>query len=104
MRHAAEQGTDALLSMCESHGWQLAADRLAYFTHWLTPPGMPRRFDTRFFLASMPDAQTVRPDGRETVEHMWLQPAEAVAPVRGLKLMNVTRRILEQLAQFRSVQ
>lgn len=104
MRHAAEQGTDALLAMCEAHGWQLAADRLAYFTHWLTPPGMPRRFDTRFFLASMPDAQTVRPDGRETVEHMWLQPAEAIAPARRLKLMNVTRRILEQLAQFRSVQ
>lgn len=104
MRHAAEQGTDALLAMCESHGWQLAADRLAYFAHWLTPPGMPRRFDTRFFLASMPDAQTVRPDGRETVEHMWLQPADAVSPARGLKLMNVTRRILEQLAQFSSVQ
>ncbi len=103
MRHAAEQGTDALVAMCEAHGWQLAVDRLAYFTHWLTPPGMPRRFDTRFFLASMPDAQTVRPDGRETVEHLWLQPADAVSPARGLKLMNVTRRILEQLAQFSSV-
>ncbi|MFL9670373.1 NUDIX domain-containing protein [Variovorax sp. AB1(2024)] len=103
MRHAAEQGTDALVAMCEAHGWQLAVDRLAYFTHWLTPPGMPRRFDTRFFLASMPDGQTVRPDGRETVEHLWLQPADAVSPARGLKLMNVTRRILEQLAQFSSV-
>ena len=102
MRDEAEQGTDALISLCDRHGWQLAADRLAYFTHWLTPPGMPRRFDTRFFLAPMPEAQSVRPDGRETVEHMWLRPAEAVAPARGLKLMNVTRRILEQLAHFAS--
>jgi 8-oxo-dGTP pyrophosphatase MutT (NUDIX family) len=104
MRHAAEQGTDALLALCDAHGWRLAADRLAYFTHWLTPPGMPRRFDTRFFLALMPGAQTVRPDGRETVEHMWLRPAEAVDPARGLKLMNVTRRILEELARFASAQ
>jgi 8-oxo-dGTP pyrophosphatase MutT (NUDIX family) len=103
MRHAAEQGTDALLSLCEQHGWKLATDRLAYFSHWLTPPGMPRRFDTRFFLAAMPEVQSVRPDGRETIEHMWLRPAEAVAPARGLKLMNVTRRILEGLAQFDSV-
>lgn len=102
MREAAVQGTDALLALCAEHGWQLAADRLTYFTHWLTPPGMPRRFDTRFFLALMPDGQSVRPDGSETVEHMWLQPAEAVDPARGLKLMNVTRRILQQLAQFDS--
>jgi 8-oxo-dGTP pyrophosphatase MutT (NUDIX family) len=102
MRHAAEQGTDALLSLCARHGWRLATDRLAYFAYWLTPPGMPRRFDTRFFIAPMPEAQSVQPDGRETVEHMWLGPAEAVDPARGLKLMNVTRRILEQLAQFTS--
>ncbi len=102
MRHAAEQGTDALLAMCEAEGWRLAVARLAYFSHWLTPPGMPRRFDTRFFVARMPAAQRVRPDGRETVEHMWLAPAEAADPARGLKLMNVTGRTLEQLAQFRS--
>lgn len=102
MREAAVQGTDTLLALCAQHGWQLAADRLTYFTHWLTPPGMPRRFDTRFFLAPMPAGQSVRPDGSETVEHMWLKPAEAVDPARGLKLMNVTRRILEQLAQFAS--
>jgi len=104
MRHAAEQGTDALLAMCEAQGWLLAMDRLAYFSHWLTPPGMPRRFDTRFFVAQMPPAQDVKPDGREIVAHMWLKPAEAVDPARGLKLMNVTRRTLEQLAGFDSAE
>ncbi|SDH42520.1 NUDIX domain-containing protein [Variovorax sp. OV700] len=102
MRHAAQQGTDALLAMCDAQGWRLAMDRLAYFSHWLTPPGMPRRFDTRFFIAAMPPAQNVKPDGREIVEHMWLKPAEAVETRRGLKLMNVTRRTLEQLARFDS--
>ena len=100
MRDAAEQGTDALPALCESRGWRLAGDRVVYFGHWLTPPGMPRRFDTRFFVALMPAGQEVRPDGRETVEHMWLRPADALDPARGLKLMNVTRRVLQQLDAF----
>ena len=100
MRDAAERGTDALLAMCEARGWRLAGDRVVYFGHWLTPPGMPRRFDTRFFVALIPPGQAVRPDGRETVEHMWLRPAQAPDPARGLKLMNVTRRVLQQLDAF----
>lgn len=100
MRDAAEQSTDALLAMCRQRGWRLAGDRVVYFGHWLTPPGMPRRFDTRFFVALMPAGQEVHPDGRETIEHMWLRPADALDPARGLKLMNVTRRVLQQLDAF----
>jgi 8-oxo-dGTP pyrophosphatase MutT (NUDIX family) len=103
LRRAAAAGTDALLAMCRARGWQLATDRLAYFAHWLTPPGMPRRFDTRFFVAALPHGQRVAVDGVEIANHAWLRPAAAIAPERGLKLMNVTRRILQQLAQFSSV-
>jgi len=103
MRSAAAAGTDALLAMCSTKGWQLAMDRLAYFAHWLTPPGMPRRFDTRFFIAAVPPNQRVEVDRTEIAEHTWLRPADAIDPSRGLKLMNVTRRILQQLAQFESV-
>ncbi|MDM0115876.1 NUDIX domain-containing protein [Variovorax sp. J22R133] len=102
MREAAAQGTEALTALCEANGWRLAIDQLIYFSHWLTPPGMPRRFDTRFFVALMPPGQAVIPDGRETVEHMWLRPVDALDPDRALKLMNVTRRILEQLSTFPS--
>lgn len=104
MRQAAEQGSDALTHMCAERGWQLAVDRLTYFSHWLTPPGMPRRFDTRFFVALAPSAQTPVADTRETVECLWLTPEEALSKARGLKLMNVTRRILEQLKPFASAQ
>lgn len=102
LRLAVEHGGDAFMRLCDSRGWRLAVDRLAYFSHWLTPPGMPRRFDTRFFVALAPSAQSACPDGRETVEHLWLRPAEALDAARGLRLMNVQRRILEQLAVFGS--
>lgn len=102
LRARVEEGADALQRLCAERGWQLDAGRLAYFAHWLTPPGMPRRFDTRFFVALAPAGQSARPDGRETVEHLWLRPADALDPARGLKLMNVTQRVLEQLAPFES--
>lgn len=104
LRATTEEGAESLLGLCAERGWRLAADRLAYFAHWLTPPGMPRRFDTRFFVALAPAAQQARPDGRETVEHQWLRPADALDPARGLRLMNVQRRILEQLGAFDSAE
>ncbi len=103
LRAAADEGTDALLTICDARGWHLAVDRLVYCTHWLTPPGMPRRFDTRFFVAALPARQEVRPDGRETVEHLWLRPADAIDARAGLKLMNVTRVILSDLRAFATV-
>lgn len=104
LRTATEEGAESLRGLCDRHGWRLAVDRLAYFAHWLTPPGMPRRFDTRFFVALAPTGQQARPDGRETVEHLWLRPAEALDPARGLRLMNVQRRILQQLEAFDSAE
>lgn len=100
LRATTEEGAESLLALCVERGWRLAVDRLAYFAHWLTPPGMPRRFDTRFFVALAPAGQQARPDGRETVEHQWLRPADALDPARGLRLMNVQRRILQQLGAF----
>jgi 8-oxo-dGTP pyrophosphatase MutT (NUDIX family) len=102
LRAFVDEGGDATLRLCQRHGWRLAVDQLAYFSHWLTPMGLPRRYDTRFFVALAPAAQTARPDGRETVEALWLRPADALAPARGLKLMNVQRLILKQLAAFQS--
>jgi 8-oxo-dGTP pyrophosphatase MutT (NUDIX family) len=104
LRATTEEGAASLRGLCAERGWRLAVDRLAYFAHWLTPPGMPRRFDTRFFVARAPGRQQARPDGRETVEHFWLRPAEALDPARGLRLMNVQRRVLEQLAAFGSAE
>jgi len=60
-------------------GLRLAADRLRYFGHWITPVGAPRRYDTRFFLAAAPASQEARADERETIAHAWVRPAEALA-------------------------
>jgi len=60
------------------HGWVLALSELKRWSHWMTPKGMTRRFDTRFFLAAMPDGQSCTPDNRETVHGLWVTPEEGL--------------------------
>jgi hypothetical protein len=85
-------------------GLRLAVDRLAYSAYWLTPPGLPKRFDTRFFMAMLPSGQTALHDGVEAVEHRWLRPAEAIDPASNFTLVNATRRILQSIAHFQNAQ
>ncbi|WP_454742647.1 MBL fold metallo-hydrolase [Cupriavidus necator] len=104
LREAVQRGGPGLAHACEQLGLRLAADRLAYHSYWLTPPGLPKRFDTRFFVAIAPEGQVAVPDGTEIVEHRWVRPAEAADPASGLPMMHVTRRTLSAIAQFGSAE
>jgi 8-oxo-dGTP pyrophosphatase MutT (NUDIX family) len=66
-------------TLVDSDGWKLTISALAPWSHWITPVGMPRRFDTRFFVAALPDGQTARPDQRETTAGLWISPRQALA-------------------------
>jgi 8-oxo-dGTP pyrophosphatase MutT (NUDIX family) len=52
---------------------------LVYFGHWITPPDMPKRFDTRFFLATIPDDFVVGSAFGEVAEFRWITPRAALA-------------------------
>lgn len=73
-----------------------------YFAHWITPVGAPRRYDTRFFVAAAPPAQTPSPDDREAVESRWIAPLDALARFeRGeMELIFPTLKSLEAMARF----
>ncbi|MFO1325953.1 MAG: MBL fold metallo-hydrolase [Rubrivivax sp.] len=104
LRHALHAGELGMDAVCDRLGVRLAMGELAYHSHWITPLGMPKIFDTRFFVARAPQGQTARHDTTETVELLWLTPAQALDKARGFKLMNVTQRTLQQLAAFPTVQ
>lgn len=78
---------------------RLATDRLLYFGHWITPVSVPRRYDTRFFLAVAPEGQNAYHDEHETIAHRWLQPQEALDAREELGLRFPTIKTLEQFAQ-----
>ncbi|MDX1800205.1 MAG: MBL fold metallo-hydrolase [Marinobacter sp.] len=99
---ALARGEISLAQLCEQHQLILPLDRLAYLSHWVTPPGPPRRFDTRFFVAAAPAGQTPAHDGVETIDHVWLTPAQALDDHRnGRRLFgSPTLRTLRQLADY----
>ena len=83
---------------------RLSADRLTYLSHWITPLGRAKRFDTRFFVAELPAHQVPAHDGSETVDHAWFAPAAALEQAGVLKLMTPTLATLELLKRYASVQ
>jgi glyoxylase-like metal-dependent hydrolase (beta-lactamase superfamily II)/8-oxo-dGTP pyrophosphatase MutT (NUDIX family) len=101
-RTRLHQGQATLAQMCQALGLRLDLRRLDSWSHWLTPPGSPKRFDTRFFIAAAPPGQQAMADQVEALELMWLTPAQALEPQRGLKLLPVTQRTLRELSAFTS--
>jgi 8-oxo-dGTP pyrophosphatase MutT (NUDIX family) len=77
---------------------------LVPFSRWITPEEVRIRFDTRFFLAPVPDGAQPEPDGEETVDARWFAPQAALdAHGRGeILLVFPTIKHLEQLGAFPS--
>jgi glyoxylase-like metal-dependent hydrolase (beta-lactamase superfamily II)/8-oxo-dGTP pyrophosphatase MutT (NUDIX family) len=100
LRGSIRRGDTSLDVVCTRLGLRLAVDQLAYHSYWLTPPGLPKRFDTRFFVAVAPPGQTASFDQLETLEHRWIRPADALAESFGFRLPNATRQTLESILPF----
>ncbi len=69
----------SFLKVLTDSGMVLALDLLVPYAHWITPEGMPKRFDTWFFLAAAPPEQAGAHDGKESTDSIWLSPADALA-------------------------
>jgi glyoxylase-like metal-dependent hydrolase (beta-lactamase superfamily II)/8-oxo-dGTP pyrophosphatase MutT (NUDIX family) len=103
LRPALLRGELELGALCTRLALRLTPGVLQYFAHWLTPPGAPKRFDTRFFVAPAPPAQEASPDNAETVECLWRAPAAALEPRAALTLAQPTRRTLQWLGRHATV-
>lgn len=106
-----ESGRDALLEdrgswadFLERHDLRMDGNLVEYVAHWVTPVVEPRRYDTRFFAAVVPDGAQARIDPREMVDALWLTPADALDRHRAgtLPMIFPTIRTLEDLADFTS--
>ena len=98
-RHNIHDGSIALLDLCAQEGLRLTTDDIHYVSHWITPMGEKRRFDTRFFIARAPAAQEPLHDDGETIESFWIKPEEAIrrSHEKDLMLMPPTKANIEFL-------
>jgi 8-oxo-dGTP pyrophosphatase MutT (NUDIX family) len=103
-RQAFNQRQGSLVEMAHAENLMLATDRLGYFAHWITPEGMPKRFDTHFFVTTAPEEQQAAHDRLETSEGLWISPSEALARFERSEFPLVFATIyqLRELAAFSS--
>lgn len=102
LRRRLNAGEIGFADLCHASGVRPALNHLTYFSHWITPVGSPRRYDTRCFIAAAPSAQAPLHDDAETVGHAWVRPADALDRHKKgeLSLVHPTVRTLEQLTAF----
>lgn len=101
-RRDVDSGARTLAEVCRDEGLRLAVDGMHFFSHWITPEGPPRRYDTRFFVARAPDGQEPLHDGRETITGTWITPDDALDRHRAgeFDLIFPTIRSLVALSRF----
>jgi 8-oxo-dGTP pyrophosphatase MutT (NUDIX family) len=104
-RAALCEGKTTFLKVLAENGLLLALDELVPYAHWITPEGMPKRFDTWFFLAAAPPEQVGAHDGKESTDSIWVSPREALAGGDSgrFKLPFPTTRNLIKLGKQKSV-
>ncbi|MEV1293890.1 NUDIX hydrolase [Pseudonocardia sp. NPDC049635] len=93
-----------LPALLDRHDLELRADLLVPWSRWITPPGSPRRYDTAFLVAEVPDGQVADDATTEAVEARWWAPADALAGYAAgeLSLMPPTLHTLQDLARHTS--
>lgn len=100
VRRRMSGGEGSIVELGEYVG--TAADDLVLTARWVTPVGVPKRFDTWFFLAVAGDDVEGTPDDVEGIELAWITPAEALRRHHEgtMPMVFPTIRTLEDLASF----
>ncbi|MFI7670734.1 NUDIX hydrolase [Nocardia sp. NPDC049526] len=104
-RIALEAKQLSLRDFLLAQGLMLRADLLHAWAHWITPAHEPRRFDTRFFVAALPQGQRIGALPREADRTLWLPVRAAADAARAgeLAMMAPTSHTCRSLAGLADV-
>lgn len=96
------EGRLTLADLARREAIHYAPELLIPYSHWITPEIEPRRFNTRFFLAQIPEGQAAVHDRMEMTESDWMTPASALAGHNAgrIVLMPPTLKTIEELLVF----
>jgi 8-oxo-dGTP pyrophosphatase MutT (NUDIX family) len=100
-RIALEGRRHSLSELLARRGLVLRSDLLRPLAHWITPEVEPKRFDTKFFLARLPQGQVTRSAGTEADQRVWVRPGDALT--QELTMLPPTREVLTELSAYDDV-
>ena len=89
----------------EEAGLKINEDQLIHTAHWTTPPKMPRRFSTWFFICPIKNPGSVEVDNDEILDYRWVSPQEAIEDASAEKwiLPRPTITTLSDISDYRSL-
>ena len=104
-RQALLDRSQSLAELLARRGLVLRGDLMRPWAHWITPEIEERRYDTRFFVAALPDGQRTRDVSTESDRVTWVRPGDAVAAARRgeMPMLPPTLVTLTELAAYDSV-
>ena len=70
---------EPMAALAAEAGERLSTSALQPWSHWVTPVGLPKRFDTLFFVARVSRGQEPEVDAGETTALAWMHPPDALA-------------------------
>lgn len=84
----------------------LDLETLVLTSRWITPVGVPKRFDTNFYLAKASRDAIATAEDHEAVDVTWIHPEEALAKhaAREMQMVFPTLRNLEALRGFDTIE
>jgi 8-oxo-dGTP pyrophosphatase MutT (NUDIX family) len=105
-RSLLQSGALDMLTLAQREELTYRADLLHPFSRWITPEPLPRRYDTRFYVAYLPDGQVPVHDAIETTHGAWIAPEDALQRFRAgdFPLVFPTRKNLERMARYHSIE
>lgn len=109
MQRARDQLNDGSLrweAFVAASNARLNCDALHYFSHWITPSILPKRYSTRFFIAELPAGQRAVHDGGELTDSCWMTADDVLRAARkgSMSLYVPTFRTLESIAGHESIE
>jgi 8-oxo-dGTP pyrophosphatase MutT (NUDIX family) len=103
LRRRILDGANAAVVL-DKAGLEWSTDALVPWSHWITPSIEPKRFSARFFVCELPSGQVPSFDAIETVEELWVRPADAVARAGELALPPPQVRTCWELAELPTIE
>jgi len=101
-RVALEDGEYGFAEFLAERGLVLRSDLLGAWSHWITPAFEPRRYDTRFLVAALPEGQVVGELPGEADRAEWMPVARVLEKVQAGEALMLppTAQTCRQLAEF----
>ncbi len=103
-RRAVHDSSLNMIELCQRESLRLITGSIHYVSHWITPVGEVRRFDTRFFVVDAPKSQEPLHDSHETIASLWVKPQDALDKLEcgELAMFPPTSENLKFLANYKT--